>query len=73
MFDEAVVDQVIPLPDDDVIRMTRSLCRDHGHLVGFSAGAAALAILKLDLSAEDTVVFPLCDSGKPYLEKLFPA
>ena len=73
VFDEDVVDQVIPLPDKDVIEMTRSLCHDHGHLVGFSAGAAALAVLKLNLSAEDTVVFPLCDSGKPYLEKLFPA
>lgn len=73
VFDQEVVEKVIALPDDDVIEMTRNLCHQYGHLVGFSSGAAALAVTTLDLSPEDVVVFPLCDSGKSYLDKLFPS
>lgn len=73
LLDFSLLDGVIPVSDAEVFDMTRRLCRDYGHLVGFSAGAAALAIMKLaeTLEPHHTVVFPLCDSGKPYLHKLF--
>jgi cystathionine beta-synthase len=73
LIDFSVIDEVVPVSDTEVFEMTRSLCRDYGHLVGFSAGAAALGVMKLaaTLGAHHTVVFPLCDSGKPYLQKLF--
>ena len=73
VFDQSVVDQVTALNDDEVIEMTRELCTKHGHLVGYSSGAAALAVTKLNLTPNDVVVFPLCDSGKSYLDKLFPS
>ncbi|MFN7663109.1 MAG: PLP-dependent cysteine synthase family protein [Alphaproteobacteria bacterium] len=73
LLDFSLLDGVIPVSDVEVFEMTRRLCHDYGHLVGFSAGAAALAIMKLaeTLEPHHTVVFPLCDSGKPYLQKLF--
>ena len=73
LIDFSVIDEVIPVSDADVFSMTRELCLKHGHLVGFSSGAAALGIMKLaeTLKPHHTVVFPLCDSGKPYLSKLF--
>ena len=74
LIDFSVINDVIPLADKEVFEMTRKLCHDYGHLVGFSSGAAALGVMKLaeTLEPHHTVVFPLCDSGKPYLHKLFP-
>jgi cystathionine beta-synthase len=73
LIDFSVIDEVISVSDAEVFEMTRRLCHEHGHLVGFSAGAAALGVTKLAATLEPhhVVVFPLCDSGKPYLPKLF--
>ncbi|HCI48348.1 MAG TPA: hypothetical protein DEZ09_00605 [Holosporales bacterium] len=73
LIDFSVIDDVIPVADADVFEMTRTLCHTYGHLVGFSSGAAALGVMKIanTLTEKDVVVFPLCDSGKPYLHKLF--
>jgi cystathionine beta-synthase len=73
VFDQSIVDHVWPLVDEDVFRMTRDLCQKHGHLVGFSSGAAALAVTKMSLTPSDVLVFPLCDSGRSYLDKIFPS
>ncbi len=68
-----VIDEIIPLSDEEIFESTRRVCREDGFLVGFSTGAAAAVARRLAEtgSSRDLIVFPFCDSGKPYLQKLF--
>jgi len=70
VFDKKLVDEVIPVPDEAAVQMTRRLAREEGIFAGISSGAALYAALKLlespDYSSKKTlVVFP--DSGDRYL------
>lgn len=72
-FDQAVVDQIIPISDSDAFNMTRRLATEFGYLVGISSGAVMHVALDYckDLSEDDVVVVILADSGKNYLSKVF--
>ena len=65
-----VVDEVIPVEDNDAIRSSRLLAKHEGLLVGISAGAALYAAIQLAKQEENegkTIVAILPDTGERYL------
>ena len=69
-FDASVVDQVIPVQDNEAIRASRLLAKHEGLLVGISAGAAIHAAIQLAKKEENkgkTIVALLPDTGDRYL------
>ncbi len=72
-FDQAVVDKIIPISDEDAFSSTRKLATEHGLLVGISSGAVMHVALEYckKLTEQDVVVVILADSGKNYLSKVF--
>lgn len=65
-----VVDQIIPVSDEDAISATRMLASKEGLLVGISSGAAfhaALQLARLDENEGKTIVALLPDTGERYL------
>ena len=75
-YDGAVVDQVLPISDDDAIRGSRLLAAKEGLLVGISSGAAFAAALKLSRLPENegkTILALLPDTGERYLSTVLYA
>ena len=75
-FDASVVDQVIPVQDNEAIRASRLLAKHEGLLVGISAGAAIHAAIKLAKKEENkgkTIVALLPDTGERYLSTVLYA
>lgn len=75
-FDASVVDEIIPVNDDDAIRASRLLARTEGLLVGVSSGAAfhvALQLARKDENFGKTIVALLPDTGERYLSTLLYA
>lgn len=75
-FNAAVVDQIIPVSDNDAIRASRLLARREGVLAGISSGAAlaaAIGLAKLDENAGKTIVAVLPDTGERYLSTVLYA
>lgn len=71
-----IVDKVIPVADDDALRVGRLLSQKEGLLVGISSGAAAHAAIELarkDEYAGKTIVVLLPDTGERYLSTLLYA
>ena len=69
-FDASVVDQIIPVSNDDAIRTSRELTAAEGLLVGISSGAAVFAATRLAQLPENkgkTIVVLLPDTGERYL------
>lgn len=69
-YDASVVDEVIPVADDDAIRTSRELTATEGMLVGISSGAAAFAATQLAQRPENrgkNIVVLLPDTGERYL------
>jgi cysteine synthase A len=69
-YDAKVVDQVIPVENDDAIRTSRELAQTEGLLVGISAGAATYAATHLAAQPENKgkrIVVLLPDTGERYL------
>lgn len=76
IYDGKVVDQIIPVTNDDAIRTSRELAQTEGLLVGISSGAAVYAALKLAELPENagkTIVALLPDTGERYLSTLLYA
>lgn len=67
-----VIDEVVPISDDDAFDMTRKLAKQ-GILVGISSGAAMHVALNYSkrLTKKDLVVVIFADSGRAYLSKVF--
>jgi cysteine synthase A len=69
IFDRKVVDQIIPVPYEAAIELSRRLCKEEGIFVGISAGAVCHAALQVakDLGKGKRVVALLPDLGERYL------
>lgn len=69
-YDGSVVDEVMPIENDDAIRASRALAKHEGLLVGISAGAAMHAATILATRPENkgkNIVVLLPDTGERYL------
>jgi cysteine synthase A len=77
VLDRSVIDEVIPVSDDDALDMAELCARREGLLVGFSAGAAihaALTVAGRPEMASKRVVTIVPDSGERYMSlPFFPA
>ena len=75
-FDRGVVDEILPVSDDDAIRSSRLLSAREGLLVGISSGAsfsAALTLASREENAGKTIVALLPDTGERYLSTVLYA
>lgn len=69
-FDRSVVDEIIPVSNEDAIATGKALAREEGLLVGISSGAAAYAASVLAQRPEmegKNIVVLLPDTGERYL------
>lgn len=69
-YNAAVVDEVIPVTNEDAMDTSRALARCEGLLVGISAGAAVYAATELARRPENSgkrIVVLLPDTGERYL------
>ena len=69
-FDRSVVDEILPVTNEDSFAASRELASQEGLLVGISSGAAASAAIALALRPENagkTIVVLLPDTGERYL------
>ena len=75
-YNASVIDQVIPVSNDDAIRTSRKLAASEGLLVGISSGAALYAACQLAQQPENegkNIVVILPDTGERYLSTLLYA
>lgn len=75
VYDASVVDEILPVGDEDAVRGGRTLAAK-GLLVGISSGAAFAAALQLACKAENegkTIVVVLPDTGERYLSTVLYA
>jgi cysteine synthase A len=69
-----VVDEIIPVTDDDAIQTARDLARREGVSAGISAGAATWASLQVATRPESRgkrIVTVICDAGERYISLPF--
>ncbi|HSZ83915.1 MAG TPA: cysteine synthase A [Polyangia bacterium] len=69
LLDRSVIDEVMPVGDDEAFAHARRLAREEGILAGISSGATLAAALRLAARpafAGKTIVFMVCDSGERY-------
>lgn len=70
ILDTSLIDQVIPVTDEDAMRTSRELSATEGLLVGISSGAAAFAareIAKDEANQGKRIVVLLPDTGERYI------
>lgn len=70
ILDTSLIDQIIPVTDEDAMRTSRELSATEGLLVGISSGAAAFAareITKDEANQGKRIVVLLPDTGERYL------
>lgn len=70
ILDTSVIDEVMPVSDEDAFSMMRRIGKTEGFLAGISSGAAVFAacqIAKRPENAGKTIVVLLPDSGERYL------
>lgn len=70
IYDASVVDEVLPIENDDAIRSSREVASVEGLLVGISAGAAIAAATQIAKRPENrgkTIIALLPDTGERYL------
>lgn len=75
-YNNAVIDEVLQVSNDDAIRTGRELAKYEGLLVGISSGAAVAAATRLARLPENegkTIVALLPDTGERYLSTLLYA
>jgi cysteine synthase A len=70
VLNQAVIDEIVAVTDDDAFGTARRLAREEGILAGISSGAAAHAALLLAARPEaesKTIVVLLADTGERYM------
>jgi cysteine synthase A len=70
VLNQAVIDEIVAVTDDDAFETARRLAREEGILAGISSGAAAHAALLLAARREaesKTIVVLLADTGERYV------
>lgn len=70
VLDRSVIDEIIPVTDEDAMKAGRSMGRREGVLIGISSGAclhAAIEVAKREENRGKTVVALMVDSGDRYL------
>lgn len=70
IYEASLVDEVIPVPDDEAIRGGRELAQTEGLLMGISSGAAVYAarlLAERPEFADKMIVALLADTGERYL------
>ena len=76
ILDRDLIDEIIPVTDDDAYEICRQVARTEGLLVGISSGAALWAARSLALQPENQgkhIVVILPDTGERYLSvNLYP-
>lgn len=70
-LDESVIDEFLPISDEQSFAMLKIMASKHGLLLGTSGGAVAYAVQNyLDkFKKDDVVVMVFSDSGRAYLSK----
>ena len=70
ILDRRVIDEIIPVVEEDAYDAARKLAREEGYLAGISSGAALWAAVLLSLRPENegkNIVVVLPDTGERYL------
>jgi cysteine synthase A len=74
IYDGSVVDEVIPVTNDDAMAAAKQLAKTEGMLAGISSGANAYAARQIaaqPTSAGKRIVAIICDTGERYLSTGF--
>jgi len=71
VLDHTVVDEIIPVTDENALPMLKTLSKKHGLLAGPSSGAVAYVVQEYakKLNPNDLAVMIFGDSGRAYLTK----
>jgi cysteine synthase A len=69
LWDQSLIDEILPVSTDDAKAMARRLSREEGLFAGTSSGANVVAAIQVArrLGPEATVVTLMADSGLKYL------
>jgi cysteine synthase A len=70
VLNQAMIDEVMTITDDEAFETTRLLAKTEGVLVGMSSGAALSAATKLALKEENKgkrIVVIMADTGERYM------
>lgn len=70
LLDQSVIDEIVPVLEDDAYQLARGLARKEGYLAGITSGAALWAAVQLSKREENKgkkIVAILPDSGERYL------
>ncbi len=73
ILNAGIIDEIIPVKNEDALRTGRKLAKTEGLIVGISSGAAVYAALELALREENRgkrIVVILPDTGERYLSTL---
>jgi cystathionine beta-synthase len=72
-YDPSVIDEVIPISDEESFLVARRVSQEEGILIGGSGGTAVAAALRVAErgKADDLVVVLIPDSGRGYLSRVF--
>ena len=71
VIDYNLIDEIVPVKDEDAFAMLKLLARKHGFLVGMASGAVAWGMEQYipQLQSTDLAVMFFGDSGRAYLTK----